>query len=81
MSAPHSRARTVRLWLEKARNDLRNAEHTLTMAAECPFDTICYHAQQCVEKCLKGLLVWHSIDFPKTHDLGALLSLLPSSTP
>ena len=23
--------------------------------------------------------MWHSIDFPKTHDLGALLTLLPSS--
>lgn len=36
-------------------------------------------ADEDVEKCLKGLLVWHSIDFPKRHDLGALLALLRNS--
>jgi HEPN domain-containing protein len=30
-----------------------------------------------VEKYLKGLLVLHGADFPKTHDVGVLLRLLP----
>ncbi|MBI2878037.1 MAG: DUF433 domain-containing protein, partial [Candidatus Tectomicrobia bacterium] len=33
--------------------------------------------QQCVEKYLKALLVLQGIDFPKTHDLEKLVSLLP----
>jgi len=36
----------VRLWIEKAENDLRNAEHTLTLVENCPFDNVCFHAQQ-----------------------------------
>ena len=67
----------VRLWIEKAENDLINAEHTLTLKKKCPFDTVCFHAQQCAEKYLKGLLVFQSIDFPKTHDLLLLLKLVP----
>ena len=65
MNAPRDHSDIVRRWLEKARNDLRNEDHTHTMGDECPFDTVCYHAHQCVEKCLKGLLVWHSIDSRK----------------
>jgi HEPN domain-containing protein len=38
---------------------------------------VCFHAQQCVEKYLKALLVVTGMDFPKTHDTEALLSLLP----
>lgn len=65
-------------WLLKADNDLANAAHTLTLGASCPTDTVCFHAQQCVEKYLKALLVLEGIDFPKTHDLGRLLSLMPA---
>ncbi len=63
-------------WIEKAEHDLRNAEHTLTLEEECPFDTVCFHAQQCAEKYLKGLLVFLSLDFPKTHDLRLLMQLI-----
>jgi len=37
----------------KAGNDLKNATHTLTLGAECPTDTVCFHAQQCIEKSIK----------------------------
>ncbi len=69
--------RVVRQWIDKAENDLRNAEHTLTMEEGCPFDTVCFHAQQCVEKYLKAQLTYLSIDFPKIHDVGELIRLLP----
>ena len=35
--------------------------------------SICFHAQQAVEKFLKEFLVYHDIDFPKTHDVDFLL--------
>ena len=54
----------------------QNAEHTLTLHDDkCPFDTVCFHAQQCAEKYLKGWLVYHDVDFPRTHDLVVLLRL------
>ena len=66
-------------WVEKAEHDLINAEHTLTLEKNCPFDTVCFHAQQCAEKYLKAFLVQKSISFPKTHDLRVLMQLIPSS--
>jgi len=68
----------VREWMEKAENDFKNAAHTLKLGKECPTDTVCFHAQQCVEKYVKALLVFKGVDFPKTHDLEKLLSLLPA---
>lgn len=69
----------VRGWVEKAENDLKTATCVLKMEEECPPDTVCFHAQQCVEKYLKASLVWKSIDFPKTHDIRLLTELLPVS--
>lgn len=62
----------VRAWVKKAENDLRTAEHTMTMDNP-PYDTVCFHAQQCAEKYLKGFLAFHAINFPKTHSLEALV--------
>lgn len=36
------------------------------------------HAQQCVEKYLKALLVLHGIEFERVHQIGALISRLPA---
>lgn len=65
----------VRRWIEKAENDLRNAEYVLTLAVDCPTDTVCFHCQQCAEKYLKALLISRAIPFPRTHDLSVLLNL------
>ena len=65
----------IRLRVEKAEHDLRNAEHTLTIEQDCPFDTVCFHAQQCAEKYLKALLVWKGIPFPKTHNLPSFMKI------
>lgn len=66
----------VRRWVEKAENDFRNAEYVLTLKENCPFDTVSYHCQQCVEKYLKALLILRGVDFPRTHDLVVLFNLL-----
>jgi HEPN domain-containing protein len=49
------------------------------MGDECPTDTVCFHAQQCIEKYLKALLTYKDISFPKTHDIEALVVSLPNS--
>jgi HEPN domain-containing protein len=77
MRDPKEVAEVVREWVLKAENDLTNAVHTLKLGAECPTDTVGFHAQQCVEKYLKALLVFLDIDFPKTHDIEELVALLP----
>ena len=77
MSEFTEQTRQLRQWVEKAENDLINAEHTLTLKDNCPFDTICFHAQQCAEKYLKALLFHRLIQFPKTHDLRVLIQLAP----
>lgn len=78
MNKPLEYAATVKQWVEKAEHDLKNAENTLRLRKDCPFDTVCFHAQQCAEKYLKALLVLKGIEFPKTHDLRILLQRIPS---
>lgn len=67
---------TVRGWVEKAENDLKNAGLALRGGDDCPADTVAFHARQCAEKYLKAMLACEGIDFPKTHDLGVLIGLL-----
>lgn len=38
-----------------------------------------FHAQQAIEKCLKDLLCFRDIDFPRTHDLESLVHRLVDS--
>jgi HEPN domain-containing protein len=68
----------IRAWLVKADNDLTNAAHTLTLGKSCPTDTVCFHAQQCVEKHIKALLVFRAVAIPRTHDIHLLRALLPA---
>jgi HEPN domain-containing protein len=69
----------VREWIFKAENDLTTAAHTLKLGRSAPVDTVCFHSQQCIEKYLKAVLVFRSISFPKTHDLGVVMALLPKA--
>lgn len=67
----------IRQWVQKAENDLKNAAHTLKLGADCPTDTVCFHAQQCVEKYIKALLVLRGTEFLRIHHVSALMALLP----
>jgi HEPN domain-containing protein len=67
----------VREWITKAESDLTASAHILKLGANSPADTVCFHAQQCVEKYLKAVLVYHLVDFPKTHDIEQIVRLLP----
>jgi HEPN domain-containing protein len=67
-------------WVAKAEGDFTAAVHLLTLPDDtCPFDVVCFHAQQCVEKYLKAALVESGVPPPRTHDLAELSSALPSS--
>ncbi len=77
MSANPEIVELVRQWIEKAEHDLKTAQHTLTLGDDCPFDMVCFHAQQCAEKYLKALLTLHQIDFARTHDLTELAAMVP----
>ena len=65
----------VREWAMHADDDLRVAQHTLSMQENCPYRLVAYHAQQCAEKYFKAFLVFHRIDFPFTHNIARLLEL------
>ncbi len=78
MPGDKSPARVAAEWVVKADNDLKNATHTLKLGQACPADTVCFHAQQCAEKYLKAYLVFLRLDFPKTHEIEKLISLLPA---
>jgi len=65
----------VRQWLRKAEEDFAVAERLLS--EKLPYlNAIGFHAQQSAEKFLKAVLVRHSVEFPKTHDIDELLDLI-----
>jgi HEPN domain-containing protein len=65
----------VPVWLEHARSDLQLGKVALRTKGVLPEDA-CFHAQQCAEKALKGLLTYLAIPFPLTHAIEVLLDLL-----
>ncbi len=67
-------------WLRKAEEDLLVARE-LMERDRISYNPVGFHAQQAAEKLLKGLLTRHQISFPKTHDIGELLTLAEKATP
>jgi HEPN domain-containing protein len=68
-------------WVSKAEGDFWTATREIQVTADPSYDGVCFHAQQCVEKYLKGNLQEAGIGFPKTHDLVVLLDLSLSIAP
>ena len=73
-------SRIVSEWLESSEGDFR-----MMVAGEAldpPEPTgICFHAQQCVEKLMKAVLIAAGVDVPKTHFLPDLARLIRSRHP
>jgi len=63
----------IKNWLFRANEDIAVIINLVDSGTEYYTSTICFHAQQAVEKFLKAFLVSHDIDFPRTHDLDFLL--------
>lgn len=64
----------------KARVDFRSAQNLYKDFQEgdleLDIDVILFHLQQCAEKCLKSLLSFHEVNFPKVHDLEMLSKMV-----
>jgi HEPN domain-containing protein len=63
----------ARLMLQRCQGDVLACE-VLAAAAHIGDESVGFHAQQTVEKALKIALVVLGLDFPRTHDLGFLVS-------
>ena len=62
-------------WLRHAHSDLALANAKKDDAIL--YETLCFHAQQAVEKAIKAVLIYKNCDIKRTHDIGLLLELLP----
>ena len=62
-------------WFTKGEHDLRAAEILLAAGEEDLLEIVCFHCHQAAEKYLKGFLVRHGEEPPRTHDLLLLLNL------
>jgi HEPN domain-containing protein len=67
---------TTNEWLAFAKEDLRVAE---ILQKEEIYNQVCFHCQQCIEKCLKSILVFEKKVPPRTHSITDLLRLLPKT--
>jgi len=60
-------------WLYRANEDIAVIDSLFKTDPIFYTSTICFHAEQAVEKFLKAFLVYHNVDFPRTHDVDFLL--------
>lgn len=68
----------VHEWVEKAEGDWHTMGREWRARKIPNYDSMCFHAQQCVEKYLKARLQSSGIDFEHTHKLVRLLdTVLP----
>ncbi len=63
----------IKNWFFRANEDIAVINNLVKSDAAYYTSTICFHSHQAVEKFLKAFLVYHDVDFPKTHDLDFLL--------
>ena len=64
----------ARVWLLRAKSNLARAKQP--KVAEVFWEDLCFDAQQAAEKAIKAVLVYHQIDFPRTHQIAELLVIL-----
>jgi len=64
-------------WLARAQSNLLLAETTRQQGLF--LEDLCFEAQQAAEKALKAVCVYYEVEFPKTHSLVTLTSLLANA--
>jgi len=69
----------INSWISKAKADLSLAK--VGIFEDVTYDELSFHAQQAVEKSVKAVLYLFNIDFPRTHNIGSLVELLPPNIP
>lgn len=65
-----------REWILRALSNLSLAK---SKQPDVFLEDLCFNAQQAVEKAIKAVLIKHNIDFPYTHNIAELLTLLQKS--
>ncbi len=66
------------VWLNRARSNLARAVLG-KQVEDILFEDLCFDAQQSVEKALKGLMEFLSIESPRTHSIAYLLTVIEES--
>ena len=66
-------------WLKAARDDLLLMEDILNR--DYLTHMVAFHAQQCIEKCLKAVLEEYKIEIPKIHKLVTLSGIVENKIP
>ena len=68
----------IKEWIDMADTDYGVAEHLFKTYYPKPYEIICYHCQQAVEKMIKSIIIAAEIPggMPKSHDLSFLLNLV-----
>lgn len=72
---------TVDAWIAKADGDYRTAHRELCAPDHPNYDAVCFHAQQCIEKLMKAVLISKGVVHPHIHDLVQLSKLLQPHVP
>jgi HEPN domain-containing protein len=67
---------TVREWVNKAEGDFGSALREARARKLPNYDSACFHAQQCVEKLMKAVLMDRKVVPPRTHNLVELHRLI-----
>ena len=62
----------IKAWIQQAEEDLTTAEYLLSGGL---FRGVCYHAQQCVEKSIKTMLLDRGWELEKIHSIHRLLAI------
>lgn len=73
------------VWLKRAKSNLAIAKTVIKdeyeiFGGEIFLEELCFELQQCVEKALKALMIYHKIQFPKTHDIDKLIIILKQNS-
>jgi HEPN domain-containing protein len=71
-------ASDFKFWLDRAKSSLAISKHKSD--DDVYFEDLCFQAQQAVEKALKGLLIFYSVEPEKTHNLVSLIKVLSKYT-
>jgi HEPN domain-containing protein len=67
---------TGKEWMEKAEKDFATSRREIQVQEDQNYDAVCFHAQQCIEKLMKALLIHLGVVPRKTHDLAFLYQLI-----
>lgn len=68
--------RTVSEWVDKAEADYRTAVREFQTPDLPNYDAVCFHAQQCIEKLMKAILIHRKQLPPRTHSLERVYEML-----